>query len=155
MILEWSCDAPRSCPKSKRSSPTTPVPARFAAQYTAPEPIPPSPTTATSKSLLPAISDLGFGVRVVLVGAHRSIRLTLPVALLSWELVEHLRHRANVCMHSSTTRTDVVDTGVARLACEVGHLVARNLHGIQLVGELGQRSEVGILGRRPIRDGLC
>src|SRR5665809_64343 len=85
MILEWSCDAPRSCPKSKRSSPTTPVPARFAAQYTAPEPIPPSPTTATSKSLLPAISDLGFGVRVVLVGAHRSIRLTLPVALLSWE----------------------------------------------------------------------
>src|SRR5680860_952852 len=154
MIREWSCDAPRSCPNSNRSSPTTPAPARFAAQYRAPEPIPPRPTTATSNSRSSTISDLGFAVRVVFVGAHRTIGLTLPRALFTGKLVEYFRHGANVRVHRSAARADVVDTGVARFPREVRHFVTRNLQWIQLIGETRQRREVGLLGRRSVGDGL-
>ena len=47
MIREWSCEAPRTCPSSNCSNPTTSTPRR-ASQYAAAEPRPPSPITPTA-----------------------------------------------------------------------------------------------------------
>src|SRR5919198_3876980 len=115
MIREWSCDAPRSWPNANRSSPSTPSPARFAAQYAAPDPSPPSPTIATAKSRRSATSDLGLGVLVVLVRRHGLARRRAPLALRGRDLAERLRHSPHVGLDRSAARADVLDPGRRRL----------------------------------------
>src|SRR5438034_8962142 len=126
MIREWSCEAPRSCPNSNRSSPSAPDPTRLAARYTAPLPMPPRPTTATSNSRRcpnqasdPAgprsrLSGLGLGVAVVLVGGHGLAALRPPLPLVLGELAQGPGHAPDVLGDRATAGPDHVDAGVLR-----------------------------------------
>src|SRR5439155_23297385 len=80
MIREWSSDAPRACPSSYRSSPTTLTPRR-APQYAAAEPNAPSPTTPRSYRSRGLLSDASSHHREGLVDRDLGAALQHRTAL--------------------------------------------------------------------------
>src|SRR5215210_1237266 len=171
MMREWSSEPPLSWPRWNCSRPRTSGPASRESQYTAALPTPPQPTTMYSNALFPvslmSASGLGSSVgpvrglvarlvlhTVQLVAGLGSARLRAPLAFVGGRLAECPGHLPDVGCDGAAAGADVVIAEVAGLKGELAHRGAGQGYLLQLVRELGERDEVGLLVCPVERHGL-